>query len=435
MGSPITFSGFNGIDFNTILNSVMQQARTPLTALETRQATFKSQLSALGKLTSQATTLQQAAKDLQQTTAGDTVAASTTDATAVSVSTGTGAIAGRYDIIVQSLAHAQVTASTGASPDLNTTTVADGGSLTIGGVDVTLSGPVTLQQLAATINGTADIGVAASVVRSGSGAYRLVLTGKETGADQSFDIVNSLTGSTIAFGANAVDASDATILVNNVTASSSTNTFSDAVPGVALTVLKADAADTIGVNVTANASALKTRLETFVKSYNDLVSFTNDQQAARAKGEDGNLARDPMLRQLRLGVRTALSADYGTGSVDRLGQIGVEFTQSGTLKLTASKLEAALADDPDAVLALLAGDAGAFASVATTLDSYTASNGLFKNGSGRLTAQVKALDTQMAQAQDRLDKYRATLQQEYLAAEMAMSRLQSQSSALSGLGG
>lgn len=434
MGSPITFSGFNGIDFNTILNSVMQQASAPLTALQSRQDDFKSQLTAFGKLTSQASTLQQAAKDLQNSTSGDIVAASTTDASAVAVSTGTGAVPGRYDVVVQALAHAQVTASTSTTPDVNTTVVATGGALTIGGVAVNISGPVTLQQLATAINGTADIGVAASVVQSSVGAYRLVLTGKDTGADQSFAVDNTLTGSSLAFGGNAVEATDASVLVNNVQAVSSTNTFEGAVPGVTLTVLKADAVNTIGVNVTTSSAALKTRIDAFVKSYNDLVSFTNDQQAQRAKGDNGNLARDPMLRQMGQSVRAALTAGYGSGSVDRLSQLGLEFTQSGTLKIDGTKLTAALTADPDAVLGLVSGTSGAFGAIQSMLETYTNSGGLLQTSTGQLNTQIRSLDSQLAKAQDRLNIYRQNMQQEFTAAEMAMSRLQSQSSALSGAG-
>ncbi len=36
MGSPITFSGFNHIDFGSILNTIMAAERAPLTALETQ---------------------------------------------------------------------------------------------------------------------------------------------------------------------------------------------------------------------------------------------------------------------------------------------------------------------------------------------------------------------------------------------------------------
>ena len=37
MGSPITLSGFNSIDFNVVLNAVMQQESQPLKALQQRQ--------------------------------------------------------------------------------------------------------------------------------------------------------------------------------------------------------------------------------------------------------------------------------------------------------------------------------------------------------------------------------------------------------------
>jgi flagellar hook-associated protein 2 len=434
MGSPTTFSGFNGIDFSVILNSVMQQASQPLTAMQTRQTEFKSQLTALGKLTTQANTLQQAAKDLQKSTSADAVAASTTDATAVGVSSGSGAIAGRYDVVVQSLAHAQVTTSVETAPDADTTAVATGGTLTIGGKTVTLTGSVTIQQLASAINTTTDIGVTASVVRSGAGAYRLVLTGKNTGADESFTITSGLTGSTLTFAGNAVEASDASITVNNVDVTSSTNTFDAAVPGVTLTVLKADPDSTVGVNVTASSAALKTRIDAFVKAFNDVVSFTNDQKSARAKGENGNLARDPVLRQISLAVRTALTAAHGSGAIDRLSQIGVEFTLTGTLKLTASKLEAALTEDPDAVLSLVTGATGAFGEISTALDVFTASDGLLHSGTDRINTQIRSLDNQLAKAQDRLAAYRQSMQQEFTAADMAMSRLRSQSSALTGFG-
>lgn len=433
--SQVIFSGFNGIDWNTILDSVMQQAREPYNSLTTRQTGFKSQLTSLGKLTSQANTLLTAAKDLQKSSGGDTVTATTTDAAAVSVSTQSSAIAGSYDVVVQSLARAQTTASVETLADTNTTIAATGGSLQIGDATVTLTGPVTLQGLADAINDTDDIGVAASIVRAGANAYRLVLTGKKTGADEAFAITNSLTGSALSFGANAVEASDASILVNNVEAVSSTNTFDSAAPGLTLTVLKADPGATVGVNVTASSAGLKTRIDSFVKAYNDLQTFVTDQNTKKANGDAGSLAGNPMLRQFTTQLRSGLSSAYGSGSLDRLSQIGIEFTITGTLKLDAKKLETALTSDPDAVVGLVTGATGAFGSIATMLDSYTNSGGLLKAGTDRLNAQVRSLDTQIAQAEDRLAVYRQTMQQEFLAAEMAMSRLSSQSSALSGIGG
>lgn len=435
MGSPITFSGFNNIDFNMILESVMQQARQPLTTVETRQSGFKAQLTALGKLGTLSNALRTAADDLADTSSGDLVTASTTDATAVGVSSGTGAIAGRYDVVVQSLARAQVTAAANTYTDANTTIVATGGTLEIGGVTVTIDSDVTLNGLAEAINKTADIGVSASVVRAGTDAYRLVLTGRETGAAEAFTITNNLTGSTLSFGANSVEASDASILVNNVQATSSTNTFDSAVPGVTLTVLKADPAESIGINVTSSPAALKTRLEGFVKAFNELNTFFTDQQTAQLKGDTGHLAGDPMARQLRTQVRSALTAAYGSDSISRLSQIGLEFTSTGTLKLDAKKLEAALTEQPDNMFAFLTATDGAFRSIENTIDLFTAGDGLIKTSRDRLNAQIKSMDKQLSSMEERLAVQRRTLQQEFLAAEMAMSRLRSQSSSLSGFGG
>ncbi len=435
MGSPVTFSGFNNIDFNMILDSVMKQARAPLTALEGRQSAFKQQLTALGKFTSQAAALKDAASALAKSTAGDAVAASTTDATAITVSAGTNAIAGRYDVIVQELARAQVTTSATTLPDATTTIAATGGSLTIGDTTVTLTGSVTLQQLATAINGTTDIGVRASVVQSSAGAFRLVLTGTTTGEAESFAITNDLAGSPLTFGGNAVEATDASILVNNVAVVSSTNVFDAAIPGMSLTVLKKDPATTVGVNVTADSGALKARLDTFVKAYNDLTVFLSEQRALDAKGDGTSIARDPMLRQIKNQLRSVMTAAYGTSSPDRLTQVGLEFTLAGTVKLDPKKFSEAFTSNPTGLQDLLSGSSGAFAAITGLIGTYTRTDGLLDTGKKRLTSQIRSMDGQLFQAESRLAVQRQTLQKEYLAAEIAMSRLNSQSSALSGIGG
>ena len=52
MGSPITFSGFNNIDFGSILNAIMTAERAPLTALETQKTTLNQQGTAFTTLAS-----------------------------------------------------------------------------------------------------------------------------------------------------------------------------------------------------------------------------------------------------------------------------------------------------------------------------------------------------------------------------------------------
>jgi len=52
MGSPVTLSGFNQIDFNQILNAIMQQERIPVVRMEASGRRSKAQKSAYATLAS-----------------------------------------------------------------------------------------------------------------------------------------------------------------------------------------------------------------------------------------------------------------------------------------------------------------------------------------------------------------------------------------------
>src|SRR5204863_8251429 len=115
-------------------------------------------------------------------------------------------------------------------------------------------------------------------------------------------------------------------------------------------------------------------------------------------------------------------AAYGAGSVTKLAEVGVEFTQTGTLQINEQVFSAAVAADPDAVRNLFGGDNGAFLAVGAALDDYAQSTGFIKNVKDRLTQQITKMDDQIANMQERLAVQRAALQQDYIAADTVMSR-------------
>src|SRR5262245_54147779 len=199
MGSGITFSGFNNIDFNTILNAIMQQESQPLTALQTRQKALQATDTTYGQLATKLDTLQTATSALSKNSSFITYAATSSDTAAVTATASSAAVEGRYDVIVSQLALSQITVSSSFAPDTTTTVVASGGTLTIGGVAVNVTGPSTLADLASAINANTSVPASASIVETTPGEFHLVLTGKDTGAANGFTIVNGLTGSTVAF--------------------------------------------------------------------------------------------------------------------------------------------------------------------------------------------------------------------------------------------
>jgi flagellar hook-associated protein 2 len=441
MGSPITFGGFNQIDFTVVLNAIMQQESRPLQVMQAHQSALQATDGNLLQLTAKLDALRDASAELSSPGSVLESAATSSNANAVATSGSSGALPGHYDIVVTQLARAQVTASASTTPDFDSTVVATGGSLTIGGVTVTFTGPVTLQELAAGINGTEGITVSATIVQVEPGAYRLVLTSHESGAGQAFTVENALTGAAVSFtdtdgdnvsgdsaADNAVQASDAALLVNNIAVISSTNTIVDAVPGLTLSLLKADPDETIAVTVTRDQESLVGRVETFVSAYNALVKFANEQTAAAAKGATGTLGRDALLRTLRNSLRTTLNSAYGTDGFTRLAEVGIGFTRTGELTLDKTRLATAVSSDEAAVHNLFAvSDGGVFGAVETLIEDYTRSGGLVPGARTRLNEELSRLGRRMEDMQARLAIRRLALQQEFIAADQAMARLNSQS--------
>ena len=454
MSSPITFSGFNSIDFSVVLNSMMTAASQPLTDLQSRQNAVKSQISNFKTLASYTNTLQSAAAALSTASSVASFAATASDSSAVSVSAGSDAVAGHYDVIVNELARAQVTASASTAPDANTTIVATGGALTIGGKTVTLTQSVTLKGLADAINGNADMPANASVVQDGTSSFRLVLTSKSTGEANAFTLTNTLTGgSGVSFADhdadgisgntaadNAVQATDAQLTINNIAVRSASNTLDTAIPGVSLTLFKKDPGSIIGVDVASDSSALTSKVSDFVNAYNDLVGFATKQASAAGNGDETSIGRDPVMRALRNSLRSALSTAYPTGATSSyLAQAGIEFTQSGTLQLNTSVFNDAVSSGSVDLSTLFAGSTtagtkGAFGSLNDLLTAYTQGNGTLSGVEDQLTGSVTRLSSQIDAMQARLDIQRAALQKEFTAADAAMTQLKNQSGSLASFG-
>lgn len=446
MSSSITFSGFNDIDFNSVLNALMTQASQPLTRLQAQQRALTTQISSFDTLRSRVLSLRSAADGLSNVSSISTMAATSTHA-AVSASASNAAVAGHYDVVVTELARAQVTVSASNAPDADTTIVASGGTITIGGQTITIAGDTTLEGLAAAINATADTGVTATVVRTSTNTYRLALTSSLSGQANAFTVTNGLTGGTgVTFvdtdgngvtgdsaADNAVNATDAAILINNIAATSSSNTFTNVVAGLTLTVSKKDSTTTVGVDVASDGGSLRAKVEAFVSAYNETIGFLETQRTSAGNGDSASIGRDPLLRQLRNSLRSELLGAHGEGVFTRLAEVGVEFTRDGRLEVDRAAFDAAIAANGDAVRGLFAGPSGAFTSIGSVLGTYTNAAGFISSAKDRLNKQVDLVDTQIVSMQARLALERESLQRQFTEADAAMSRLKNQSGSLESL--
>jgi flagellar hook-associated protein 2 len=437
MSSPVTLTGFNNIDWSQVLDALMQQESQPLTVLQNQQSDLSAQQTAFGTYASKLATLQSSIDDLQSAKAFNGRAVSSSNTSALTATVGSGTPIGTYEVLVTELARAQVTGTSSTHADKDTTIVASGGTLVIGGKTVTVSANQTLQGLADTINGTTDIGATASVVKNGSN-YQLVLTGNATGAAHAFTITNNLTGgSGVAFAStNAQNATDAAGTVNGIAFTSDTNQVTGALPGATLGLVKKDTVNTVVLTITGDTGSIKDLLSKFVASYNDVVKFIDGQQAAAGRKETNNIGRDPLIRNLRSQLSQTLVKSFGTGTFQVASQAGLQLQRDGTLILDGAAFDTAVTRDAASVQKLFSGDGttgGVFQSLFASLQSYTKSDGLVPSAQSRLDGASSRLADRIDDFNNQLALKRSALQLEMIAADQAIASLKQQGNSLSSL--
>src|SRR6185437_12552900 len=201
--------------------------------------------------------------------------------------------------------------------------IAGGLTLTIRGVQKTInadSGGDTLTQLAANIN-NAEVGVTANVITD-AGGQRLSLTSNTSGSAGGFTIASTLTDATtpatiIGF-TQAQPGSDASFTVDGISETSSSNTVSNAIPGVTFQLLASAPSSPVQIEITNNNSSVETAVNAFVTSYNQAMKDINAQEGNDSSGNPQPLYGSPNLAMLQEQLQSALT-----------------FMTSGTLTATA----------------------------------------------------------------------------------------------------
>ena len=142
---------------------------------------------------------------------------------------------------------------------------------------------------------------------------------------------------------------------------STSNTVTDGVPGVSLSLL-GTTTSAVTVSVAASSSAVRSRTADFVEQFNSTLELVRGHTEYSEDGDSGVLLGDGMVRGLDLTLRGMVTqpALGITGDIRSLGDIGVSFGAAGAevgttslLTLDTAKFDAALADNPEAVQRLL----------------------------------------------------------------------------------
>ncbi|MGY1841850.1 MULTISPECIES: flagellar filament capping protein FliD [unclassified Modestobacter] len=449
----------SGIDYDTMITQLMQVEANPQTLLKNQLVAVQADATAYRAVNTRFEALRSAAAALQADTTWSATKASSSS-TDVTASAGATAVAGSgVTFAVKQLAATQTMVS--GAKWASATAPASGsglewpititrGTTTVGTVDVAAG--ATLADAVTAINAkSTELGVKASLIQVGTDDVRLQLTATTGGKAGVFGVSGA--GTSTAFLTTAAGQDAELSLGGGLVATSSTNTFTDLLPGVTITAAKADPTGSVTVTVADDTAAAAAKMQSLVDAANSLfesiTAYTSkDSQTASLKG-------DTTLRSLGTQILSIVSSGVGGKSAST---IGLELTKTGTLTFDKAAFTAALSSDPAGVQDMLAKktmvnpgvDGIAGNADDTTLpvglaaqlevlakkasDSATGTLTMLASSSDStakdLTARIESWDTRLALRKDALTR-------QFTAMETALSTLQNQgqwlSSQLAGL--
>jgi len=440
MTGTITFGGIgSGMDTESIVSALVGVERQGETALQSKLTATSSSISNLSSVSSLLSKLK-AASDALDTSAEVGSFKATSSNTAIVASSSGLASAGKYSIQVDKLAKEQRTYSnTIASVG---TALGQAGTLKLGvgagaTTDITVAATDTIDDVIGKINASGQR-VTASSFYDGT-AYRIQLRGQDTGAANALSITE--TGTTFGFSvaANTVQAAqDAQIKLDGFTVKSATNQVVGAIRGVTL-ALTAETTDAVTVGIESDPSALKTKLNALVDSYNAVIAKVKDLAGnGTAKAKDPNLAGDSTLRSITSRLSSALQTiGSGSSAYKTLGSIGLAVDRSGKLSLDSTKFDKAITADGAGVTKLLAGTdpqapGGVMSIVSNAVDAFTKTGtGLIQGRTDAMTATTKRLQDRIDAEETRINRYAEQLRKQFTSMDTQVAAWNAQGTYLS----
>lgn len=450
MASISTLGIGSGLDLSNILDSLTTAEKASLKPISTQQTAYTAKLSAYGTLKSSLTAFQTANTALNS---ADLFSASkaSSSSSAFSATTSSGAVAGKYSINVTQLASAQ-TLTAGEQNDNKTAIASADSTITFqpAGADakpvtITLAaGDSSLTGIRDAIN-KADAGVTASIIKTGEGAYRLSMTSTKTGEDHAMTVSvsgdSALESYLATSGGNlteSVAAKNAELTVNNVAIESSSNNISDALEGITLNLTDVTSVNQ-SLTITQDISKASNAVSAWVDAYNalqdnfsSLTKYTAVDAGTDAQdSKNGALLGDNTLRTIQTQLKGLLTNNSSTSAYKTLAQIGVTSNPtSGKLELDKTKLDAALAKDPDGVKEMIIGDGkatGITTQINTNITGWLSKTGILQAATDGVSKTLNNLTESFNAASKRIDASIARYKAQFTNLDKMMSQLNSTS--------
>jgi flagellar hook-associated protein 2 len=367
--NPATILSGQGIDVSSVVQQIISEQSGQLTVWQGQQTAFATQDGLLEGEENNLTNLQTAIAALADPTGALAAQAATSSNPAVVTATAQStAIAGTHQIEVNSLATTGTLYTNPVAGGSNTSFLTSGQTtgnlqLQVGGVSgttdnipITQGSNDTLNTLASYINTQSTAngwGVTAGVVSDGSGS-RLSLQSQNSGSSGALAITAN-NNTTLGF-ATPQGGTNASLTVDGVPFSSSTNTVTGAIQGVTLNLVSQSLGDPVQLTVGPDQNQITNAVNNFVSAYNTVVSTINSQYVIDPTGATPAppLESDISLRSLQSSILNDSSyATGGNSGLVNLASLGINQNNDGTLTVgsnaSGQTFAQVLAANPSAV--------------------------------------------------------------------------------------
>ncbi|PIT82047.1 flagellar filament capping protein FliD [Limnohabitans sp. 15K] len=416
-----TLGAGSGIDVKGLAQSLVDADKTPKKErIDAKIKQTEAKITGFGAVKFALSELKTAFGKLNDASDFGSIKPNNPQPNALGIAASSSAEAGSYNIEILQTAIMQRTASSNfadrATP-LNVVSPATTGTafslnLTVGGVnkgDISVVNPTPAGMVSA-ING-AKLGVTAQLINTGNG-YNVVITG-ETGATKAFSLTSKDSNGSavpgVSFTNNLQTATDASLKINGLMVSRSSNTITDVIDGVTLDLF-ATTTGAARVDLNRDTASIKDNIKGLVKAYNDFEETLKVLGDRESKVEEfgGSLAGESLLQTVRNQVRamiTDTSSTPGT-NIKAARNVGLSIDRNGKLNLDESKLDTALQDNFNEVSTLFSAGTNN-KSIYSTAPGGLAGDAV--NKIEKMLLSTGSIDTQSQSATAKITKYKEEL--------------------------
>ena len=266
-----------------------------------------------------------------------------------------------------------------------------------------------------------NFGISAQLVNTGnpSAPIKIMVTGA-TGASNTFSLTSLNSANTQVAGVNFSTqlqaAESASLNVNGMAITSSSNRITDAIAGTTLELFTTTTG-AASLDLSRDASAVKTKIQALVTAYNDansMLGVVADPKSTVAE-YGATLVGNNIVSTIRSQMRSLIVTDSDTpsGGLTALRDIGLSINKTGKLELETAKLDVALQTKFDNVVTLLTSNqeklatssslpAGSAGAAVKKLSALLDTTGAITSQSSNLTTKITSYKKELTSLETRM---------------------------------